>query len=448
MLSACAPTAVELKPPVRAPAVATPAQAASSVLVQASPASSAARAPGAIPAPAVAANPAGETYEAWRAHFIDRAVAAGFERGFVEAELSSVQLSSAILNQDRGQPEFSRPISDYVRAAAAPARAAEGLKRKAAEPHLPEIERRYGVPAEILVAIWADESGFGKVQGDHDVISAFATLAFEGRRREWAETQLIDALVILRDRGIPRYRLKGSWAGAMGQTQFIPEAYLKLGQDGDGDGKVDIWGSDADALASAANHLASEGWRPGESWAVEVLAPAGFDWSLAEGEKRSPAWWAAKGLRRADGRPWSDKDQASQAMLLIPTGANGPAWLAFPNHFVIRKYNNSIAYALSIGLLADEMRGAAPLARAWPKETPLSRDQRVSAQASLAALGYPVGKVDGLIGAETRTQLRAWQKSRGLVADGYLTPELVTRLNAEAATKTAATGASVPPAVH
>jgi membrane-bound lytic murein transglycosylase B len=379
------------------------------------------------------ADPFAASFAAWRAGFVERAVAKGFDRSFVEAQLATVTINSAVLNQDTRQPEFSKPISDYVRSAASPARAADGVRHRNAEPALPGIEQRYGVPSEILVAIWADESGFGRVQGGYDVISAFATLAYEGRRRDWAEAQLFAAFTIIRDKGIPRSQLKGSWAGAMGQTQFIPEAYLRLGQDGDGDGRVDIWASNPDALATAANHLAQDGWRRGESWAVEVIPLADFDYSISETEKHSPAWWQAKGLRRADGRAWSAADSASEAVLLVPAGANGPAFLAFPNHFVIRKYNNSIAYALSIGLLADQMRGEPPLVRPWPQEVPLSREQRVAAQTALQTLGYPIGKIDGLIGAGSRDAVRLWQKKSGLVADGYLTPALVERLKADAA---------------
>jgi lytic murein transglycosylase len=381
------------------------------------------------PQPAAVTQPAPPlTFSAWREQFVDKAVAHGFERGFVEQQLADVTLNQSILSHDVGQAEFSKPISDYIRAADSPAKEAEGRKLRAEYGWMNNLEPRYGVPPEVLIAIWAQESGFGKIQGDYDVISAFATLAYDGRRREWAETQLLDALTIIRDKGIPRSRLKGSWAGAMGQTQFIPGAYLELGQDGDGDGKIDIWNDPADALASAANHLAKEGWRRGESWAVEVRMPPDFDYSIAETEKHPPAWWTEHGVRRADGRAWSAADQASEAVLLVPAGSHGPTFLAFPNHFVIRKYNNSVAYALSIGLMADGIKGEPPLQAAWPHEVPLSREQRFAAQAALARLGYPVGLPDGLIGAGTRAQLRAWQKKNGLVADGYLTPELVARL--------------------
>jgi lytic murein transglycosylase len=376
--------------------------------------------------PAEPALPA--AFVAWRDAFTEKAVAQGFDRDFVRRQLAGVKPIAKVLERDAGQPELSKPIGDYVRSAVSDARVAEGVRRRDAAPFTRSLEARYGVPAEIVIGVWAQESFFGRIQGDHDVIAAFATLAYDGRRRDWAEAQLLDALRIIRDRGIPRERLKGSWAGAMGQTQFIPDAYLKLGQDGDGDGIVDIWGSDADALASAANHLKDSGWKPGESWAVEVTTPPGFDYSVAEGEKHPPSGWETLGVKRADGKPWSAADAGEDATLLLPAGANGPAFLAFPNHYVIRKYNNSVAYALAIGLLADAMRGSPPLVRPWPYETPLSRDQRMTAQSALQKLGYPVGEIDGVIGAGTRSALRTWQKSNGMVADGYLTPATVDRL--------------------
>jgi membrane-bound lytic murein transglycosylase B len=432
LLSACAPAVVapppvaEHKAPVLsadAPPVPPPAALAPSVAATLPPTVSIASLPSVS---------GGVSFEVWRKSFVDKAVALGFDRSFVEGQLATAVPNPSIVGHDSGQPEFSKPISDYVHSAVSPAREVEGEKFRDSHVWMTAIEAKYGVPREILLSIWSQESGFGKVQGDYDVISAFATLAYDGRRREWAETQLLDALTIIRDRGIPRSKLKGSWAGAMGQTQFIPEAYLRLGADGDGDGKVDIWGSPADALASAANHLSTEGWKRGESWAVEVIPPAGFDYSCAETDKHAPAWWAAHGVRRADGRPWSKADAGEEAVLLVPAGANGPAFLAFPNHFVIRKYNNSIAYALSIGLMADAMRGAPPLARPWPHEIPLSREQRYATQLALAKLGYTVGPPDGLIGAGTRAALRGWQKKNGLVADGYLTPQVVAKLTASA----------------
>jgi hypothetical protein len=218
----------------------------------------------------------------------------------------------------------------------------------------------------------------------------------------------------------------------MGQTQFIPSAYLATAVDGDGDGKRDIWASPADALASAANLLAKGGWARGQSWAREVTVPADFDFSVSEGPKMVPDAWAALGVLRADGRPWTDADKTAEAQLLAPSGASGPIFLLFPNHFVIRKYNNSVAYALAVGLLADRISGAGPLVRSWPAETPLSLADRMTAQRALAAAGFDPGAPDGVVGIGTRKALRAWQKARGLTADGYLSADMIQRLKTEA----------------
>ncbi len=226
----------------------------------------------------------------------------------------------------------------------------------------------------------------------------------------------------------------------MGQTQLEPGEYLAKGVDIDGDGRVDIWNSAPDALGSSANLLMQAGWKPGQDWAREVRLPPGFDYSLAEGPKQTPDQWAAKGVVRADGKAWPVADIASPCQLLVPAGAYGPAFLAFPNHFVIRSYNNSVSYALSVGLIADGIEGAAPLAAPWPVEAPLSSDDRTGAQAALKALGYDPGAVDGRIGAQTRTALRAWQMKTGLVADGHLTTELAHRLEQQAAGMAPASG--------
>ena len=299
------------------------------------------------------------------------------------------------------------------------------------------IEQRFGVPREILLGVWALESGFGSLQGDNDVLRSLATLAAQGRRRAWAEGEMIAALKIIQSGEHPRARLKGSWAGAMGQTQFIPTTFLSTAVDQDGDGRRDIWGSAPDSLASAANLLAKAGWVKGQSWATEVTVPAGFDFSLTEGPRETPAWWADKGVRRADGRPWSAADADARAQFIAPAGAGGPLFLAFPNHFAIRQYNNSIAYALGVGLLADRIAGAPPLSRPWPVETPLPLVDRMTAQRALAALGFDPGAPDGVVGMGTRKALREWQKARGLTADGYLSPDMVHRLKAEADTKPA-----------
>ncbi len=387
------------------------------------------------PPPRVAAapTPSGDlTFDAWRRNFIARQTAAGWPEGLLRQHLDGLTPDPRVIALDSRQPEFSKPVGDYLRGAVSDVRIAMGRSRRDSAPWLAQTQSRYGVPPEILVAIWGMESGFGAIQGDMDVIRSLATLAAEGRRRAWAETQLLAALRMLRDGDAARGTLKGSWAGAMGQTQFMPDTYLSTAVDGDGDGRRDIWGSSADALTSAANLLAKAGWRRGEGWAREVILPPGFDYSLAEGPGQTPAAWEALGARRADGLPWGPADAAAPAVLIVPAGHNGPAFLALPNHFVIRKYNNSTSYALGIGLLADRIGGAAPLVAAWPAEQPMAIADRRGAQLALARLGFDPGEPDGVVGTKTRAATRAYQQARGLVADGYLDQPLARRLIAEA----------------
>ena len=319
-------------------------------------------------------------------------------------------------------------MSDYVRGAVTEGRVTLGRSKAASIPQFAAIETKHGVPRAILIGVWAMESGYGAQQGDLDVIRSVATLAATGRRRPWAEGELLACLTIIGSGEAPRERLRGSWAGAMGQTQMLPSTYLSSAVDGDGDGKRDIWTSAPDALASAASLLAKGGWLRGEGWTREVLLPTGFDVGLSEGAQESPDWWKAKGARRADGQSWSVADGAAKWVLLLPSGATGPAFLAGPNHYAIRKYNNSVAYALSVGLLADRIAGGTGVATPWPHETPLSLTDRMSAQQALASKGFNPGAVDGVAGLGTRQALRAWQRSQGIPADGYLSPEMIRRL--------------------
>lgn len=377
-------------------------------------------------------------FDAWKAAFIKRAMTAGWSAELLDRELKDLKPEPRVVALDSRQPEFSKPVGDYIRGVVSDDRVEKGRAYLQDLAWLPAIEAQYGVPREILLGVWAMESAFGAVQGDFDVVQAVATLAAAGRRRGWAEAQLFAALRILSTTPIGRDRLKGSWAGAMGQTQFIPETYLTTAVDADGDGAKDIWGSSQDALASAANLLAKAGWARGQGWHREVVLPKDFDFSLAEGPRQPWAAWSALGMTTADGLPFRDADVAAPAGLILPAGAYGPALLALPNHFVIRKYNNSTSYALGVGLLADRFAGGVGLLAAWPYETGLSLADRTGAQEALAKLGYDPGAPDGIIGTNTRAALRAWQKSKGLPADGYLSADMVQRLRAETATLAAA----------
>lgn len=371
-------------------------------------------------------------FDAWAGEFHARAVSAGIRPDVLAREFANLTPDPRVAAMDSRQPEFSKPISVYLQGVVTADRISIGRRRAAAVSDLAAIETRFGVPREVLQAIWGLESGFGTLQGDRDTLRSLATLAAQGRRRGWAEAELIATLKIIQSGEHGRARLRGSWAGAMGQTQFIPSTFLSTAVDQDGDGRRDIWISSSDALASAANLLAKGGWVRGQSWAREVTAPPGFDFSLTEGPREAPAWWAERGVRRADGRSWSPVDAGAPAQLVAPTGANGPLYLVFPNHFAIRRYNNSLAYALGVGLLADRFGGETGPRRAWPAEPHISLMDRMTAQRALVALGFDPGAPDGVVGLGTRNALRAWQKARGLVADGYLSPDMVMRLKAEA----------------
>jgi len=385
----------------------------------------------AAPSPADLLGVTGEGYFVdWLNGFYAQALTAGVARGVLDSALSGLSPDPRVLALDSRQPEFARPVGDYIRGAVSDQRIAIGREKMQAIPALQTIEQVWGVPREILIAIWAMESRFGAQTGDMDVIRSLATLAALGRRRPWAEGELMACLKILSQGDAPRGMLRGSWAGAMGQTQMLPSTYLAYAADGDGDGRRDIWNSAPDALASAANLLGHDGWRRDEGWAREMILSPGFDYGLAEGPADVPYTWAGRGAARADGLAWSATEAAAPCILLLPAGAQGPAFLALPNHFVIRKYNNSLAYALAVGLLADAFTGAPPLRTPWPVETTLSLNDRLAAQTALASLGYNPGNADGVVGLSTRLALRAWQKAQGLPADGYLSPDMVRRLRA------------------
>jgi len=385
-------------------------------------------APVTTPAPAPQTPPLAaydqQGFEGWKQGFLARK--GGARRADYARELEGLTPDPTVIRLDRNQPEFSKPAGAYVQNAVTPVRIAQAKQRIDRVPW--SVVQRFGVPSEILVGVWAQESAFGQVQGDYDVIRSLATLAYDGRRRDWAEGQLKDALDIVVDGRRERAGLKGSWAGAMGQTQFMPDNYLRLGVDQDGDGKVDIWRDDADALASAANLLAQAGWKRGQGWGYEVTLPSGFDYAEAEGPKHNWAYWAGKGVRLAQGGTPNGAEALEEATILLPQGANGPAFLALPNHYVIRRYNNSVSYALAIGLTGDGIMGKPGLTKAWPNDPSMTRDQRIGAQRALTQLGYDTQGVDGVIGSNTRAALRRWQIANNRIADGYLTPALADEL--------------------
>ncbi|MDB5849634.1 MAG: lytic murein transglycosylase, partial [Rhodoferax sp.] len=286
---------------------------------------------------------------------------------------------------------------------------------------------RYGVPASILVAIWGMESNYGSNYGNIPTIDALATLGFEGRRADWARDQLLAALKILQNGDIDRARMIGSWAGAMGQTQFLPSNFLLYAVDADGDGHRDIWGSMADVMASTANFLARSGWRPGQIWGTEVRLPPGFDLGRADtGQRQTAAQWAAEGVQAIDGAPLPAIDEAD---ILLPAGARGPAFLVGPNFRTILRYNNATSYALAVSLLGQTLNNGPGVQEPRPRDLQaLTRSQLMALQTALTQRGFNAGAADGMMGPATREGIRGYQRSVGLPADGYPDLELLRRL--------------------
>lgn len=369
------------------------------------------------------------SFEAWRDGFRQQALAAGISPQTFDQAFAGLEPDPAVLTADRSQPEFTRPVWEYLAGAVSPARIRNGqgkLTQNAAV--LQRIDSRYAVDAEAVVAIWGMESNFGSNMGERNVIRSLATLAYEGRRPEYAHGQLLSALRIIQHGDVPATDMVGSWAGAMGQTQFVPTTYDQYAVDFDGDGRRDIWRSADDALASTANYLQASGWKPGQSWGFEVRLAQGFDYAQADMGIRKPiSEWLRMGVQPVGGRlPGNPQATAS---LLLPAGYRGPAFLVLDNFRAILRYNNSTAYALAVGLLSDSFKGLGRIEAGWPVEDrPLSRSERIALQQGLAARGYQPGNPDGIIGANTRAAIRAFQQSQGLPADGYPTPALLAHL--------------------
>ena len=367
----------------------------------------------------------------WVAGFVDSARAAGVDDATLHLAFDDAHYVPRAVDSDRKQPEFTRAVWDYVDSIVSPARVSRGQQKLAeVQAELDAAQARYGVPQATIVAIWGMESDYGANYGDIPTIDALATLGFEGRREAWARAQLMAALKILQSGDIDRAHMIGSWAGAMGQTQFLPSAFLSFAVDADGDGRRDIWGSMADVTASTANFLARSGWQPGQAWGAEVQLPAGFDAGRADDAMRqTSAQWAGEGVQTLDGTPLPDFPDGA---ILMPAGVRGPAFLVGPNFRAILRYNNSTSYALAVSLLAQRIAGGPGVQTPWPRDLqPLSRDQIRTLQSALNDRGFATGEADGQMGPATRLGLRAYQRSLGVPADGYPTLELLARLQAQ-----------------
>ena len=382
-----------------------------------------------LAAGAAAAKPDAAGFDKFIANLWPLAQERGISRSTFDAAFSGVTFDAAIVGRTKGQTEFTRPIWEYLSAAVNARRVAEG-QRLAEEQGswLDKAESTYGVDKGVIMGIWALETDFGSFQGSSYVVRELASLAYIRFRGDYFRDELISALEILQAGDVSAAKMKGSWAGAMGQTQFMPSSFLTDAVDFTGDGKRDIWRTPADAIGSTANYLKHHGWIPGQPWGLEVRLPKDFDLKSADSdEPASFASFAARGVTREDGRPLPG---SGEAQLLFLAGLKGPALLVTPNFAVIKTYNNSSSYALAVALIGDEIFNRGGLKTPWPSHDKiLSGPQLKQMQAKLAALGYKVGTIDGRIGEQMRSAVRAYQTSRGEVPDGYPTPALFAALN-------------------
>ncbi len=365
----------------------------------------------------------------WIATFRPRALAAGIPAEVFDTAMAGLVFDPGIVKKDRNQNEFTKTIWDYLDTAVSDARVDAGRAALADRADLlARIEATFGVEKEIVVAVWGLESAYGTFRGDIPVLGALATLAYDGRRGAFFEAQLLDALRLIAAGDATAGALRGSWAGASGHTQFMPSAVIAHAVDFTGDGRRDLWGEDpADALASTAAYLKANGWTTGQPWGFEVRLPEGYDYGTSgEPVLKDLASWSALGITTAEGEPLPG---AGLARLLLPAGHRGAAFLIFANFRVIESYNTADAYVIGIGHLADRLKGGPPIRHPWPREErALTLPERLELQERLTGAGFDTLGADGKIGPNTIAAVRAWQRARGLVPDGFASLSVLVAL--------------------
>jgi lytic murein transglycosylase len=371
-----------------------------------------------------------EDFARFLAELKPQAAARGVSSETFDRAFAGVVAKPALLGMAGRQAEFARPLGEYLAAAVPPSRVAAGRAQASRwSGPLSQIERQTGVPSSVVLGVWGMETNYGTHIGGEYVIQALATLAAARYRGDFFKDELLAALRILEEGHVEPAAMRGSWAGAMGQTQFMPSTFLRDAVDFDGDGRKDIWSSVPDSLASTASFLRDHGWDSRVSWGYEAVLPTSYALTAAEQSTYAPfPEWERRGLRRADGEPLPAQGEAK---LMLLAGLSGPAFLMTRNFEVIRAYNTSTAYALAVGLLADRIDGAAGFKGAWPTTRPLSPDKARQTQRTLTRLGYDVGAVDGKIGEKVRGAIRDWQERHGLTPDGEPTDALLQRLTAD-----------------
>tara|TARA_R110002074_G_scaffold182400_1_gene347252 strand:+ start:1314 stop:2546 length:1233 start_codon:yes stop_codon:yes gene_type:complete len=372
-------------------------------------------------------------FDVWVPAFRDRALAAGIDAMTFDTAMSGVERLPDVILRDRNQSEFTKTIWEYLDTAVSDLRVANGRRAMAKYADvLNRIEAVYGVDKEIVAAIWGLESSFGAFRGNVSTLSALTTLAADSRRSAFFEEQLIEALRILQSGDTRAAALRGSWAGAMGHTQFMPVSFRDHAVDFNNDGRRDLWGDDpTDALASTAAYLKANGWTTGQPWGVQVVLPEGFDYLLTgERIEKSPDDWTALGVRTVAGNPLP---QGGLASIRVPAGYTGAAFATFANFRAIETYNTADAYVIGVGHLADRLAGGPPIAGSWPRgDRALTYDERVELQERLRAAGFDPLKIDAKVGPDTLDAIQRWQKANDLVPDGYANFSLIQRLRAQA----------------
>ncbi|MFK7867959.1 MAG: lytic murein transglycosylase [Roseobacter sp.] len=368
-------------------------------------------------------------FDTWVRGFRSRARAQGISNATLDSAFRNVSFDSDVIRRDRNQSEFTKTIWQYLDSAVSSTRIKNGKQALRENRRiLDAIEARYGVEKEVVVAVWGLESAYGSFRGDNGAIQSLATLAYEGRRGKFFEAQLIAALKILQNGDTSPRNMTGSWAGAMGHTQFIPTSYLEYAVDFDGDGRRDIWAENpVDALASTAAYLKRSGWTKGQPWGVEVRIPRGFDFSQASRKvKKNPAAWGRMGVVGVNGKQVPNYGRAS---ILLPAGAQGAAFMIFDNFRAIERYNAADAYVIGVGHLSDRIKGGPAIQSGWPADgRALTFAERKEMQQRLTQAGFSTQGVDGRIGPKTIDAVRRYQRSAGLVPDGYASLSLLKRL--------------------
>ncbi len=356
-------------------------------------------------------------------------VASGVPEQQVETIISRITRLDRVIELDQSQPEFTQTFAGYLNTRVTQQRISQGrIQYQNLAPLMQNITDTYGVPGRYLIAFWGLETNFGGYLGNVSTLDSLATLACDSRRSEFFTNELITAIKLVDRYELDPNAMHGSWAGAMGHTQFMPSTWDAYAVDGDGDGEINLWTSIEDALASGANYLQNVGWSEGERWGREVRLPPNFPYELSGSDvTQTLSEWNALGVTRTDGTPIPPL--AMEARLLLPSGHRGPAFLVYPNFRVIMNWNRSESYALSVGILADRIAGAGELFNPPDVNEPaLSREMVFALQTNLNQLGFDAGEPDGVIGPATRSGLRAFQSSVNLIADGYPSPETLQKL--------------------